>query len=145
MRIRLATLKDEEFLRDIRNNNRQYFFDSSFINKKDHHKWFLKELTKKDCKIFIIEYKKVCIGTFSLLNIEYIQAEFGRFIIDKQYRRLNYGTKAMNKLKWFCRIWCITHLYLYIQPFNFKAMRFYIKQGFKIKSIDNKRLRMDYA
>lgn len=141
-KIRLATLKDECFLRKIRNENRQYFLKTKFISSKKHHKWLQKRL-KKDL-IFIIYQKDKLIGTISLLNWNTKNniCELGRFIISKSFRHRGTGHTVLKRFNDICKLFDIKKIRLMVKKNNIDAYNFYLNRGFKPYKIKKHKIYM---
>lgn len=136
--LRLASNKDKEFLRNIRNRNKEFFFKKDYITKSQHEKWFKKQLASNKDFIFIIELfedkKKLRIGTISSVNADFKQkkTEFGRFIITEKFRYLGFGKLVVKKFREICKNVGISKISLYLRKDNSLALDFYLRLGFKI-------------
>ena len=103
--ISLQHIKEEdlEWARNLRNENRVYFFNPSKISKQSHLKWF-KEYDWKSKEFFVIFDGLQRVGTISVENKPDITM-INNVIVDKPYRgrgifpivigllRLRYPTK----------------------------------------------------
>ena len=88
IRLRPLQKKDLEFLRHLRNENNQYFLDSSYVSEQAQQKWFENYYRKIDDYMFILEDRGKNIGAGSIYNIDLVNktAEIGRFAVDKQFQ-----------------------------------------------------------
>jgi len=144
LRLRLVRREDEDFLREIRNKNRQFFFNKRIVGKKRHHDWFAKELQKNDSFIYIIEEKCKAIGTISLTNITDIDAELSRFVVWECYRGCGYGKATLDKFKRLAKDFDLEKIYLYTGTNNSDAQFFYARNGFWLENYYGKKVRMEY-
>lgn len=137
-----ATFKDEKFLLDIRNKNREFFFNSKVITKYSHNKWFVNELNNSNDIIFVIKKHYARIGTISIVDRDYDTntAELGRFIISKKYRHMGYGKIVLNLFFNKCEELSINKLYLYTLKNNINAINFYLHHGFLVSEAFNDRI-----
>lgn len=85
--------KDLEFIRRLRNENRQYFFDSNYVSKQDQQRWYKNYLLKTDDQMFILENNGIPVGCGAIYHIDRLikTAEIGRFVIDKLHRGKGYS------------------------------------------------------
>ncbi len=143
IKIRLANKKDEIFLRNIRNENRDFFIHTKVINFSLHHKWFLKRLKSKEL-IFIAIQNNQRIGTISLLNInmEKEMCELGRFIICKSFRHKGIGHQMLDMFKKVCKLIGVKKIRLNVKKNNKYAFNFYIKENFKTIERKNNKILM---
>lgn len=92
--LRKITFNDLEWLRKLRNKNREFFFDNRMISKNQQEQWY-KKLTYP---FFVIEYKKVSVGTIGIKKI-FNQWEIHNVIVDQKYRRKGIFTKVLKLLE----------------------------------------------
>lgn len=106
----LQPLKEDDIedIRCLRNKQRQYFLNSSFITKKQQHEWFLSYLEKGDDIMFKISKaaKPNClIGAIAVYNIFLAssEGEIGRTMIDKEIApEKGLGQMATRAIAKFC-------------------------------------------
>lgn len=91
------TIDDLEFARKLRNNNRQYFFNSKEIDEETHLDWFNKVQLDNHFWFFIIWLDKERIGTISVKE-EFEGTEIGNVIIDKKYREKGYLKQVIEEI-----------------------------------------------
>lgn len=146
--LRLASDEDREFLRNIRNKNRRFFFKKNYITKFQHNKWLQQQFISDNCFIFIIEnfqsQKKVKIGTISLVDVDFKQktAALGRFIIAEKYRCLGFAKLVIEKFKKICRSINVSNVCLSLEKNNRHAFGIYLKSNFKVFKKIGKRIYM---
>lgn len=92
---------DLDFARRLRNENRQYFFDDSYISRHDQLKWFENYQKKTDDFMFVLENNRVRVGIGAIYHIDWIKksAEIGRFVIDKKFRNQGFGKELIKKIE----------------------------------------------
>jgi ribosomal protein S18 acetylase RimI-like enzyme len=118
-------LEDLEWVRDLRNENRQYFMDDKYITPEDHYSWYM---FKCPDEFFIIKLGEKPIGTISLIPFQ-DHTEVGNIIIDKSYRRKGILKKLINKINKAYK-----PLHLTVRADNKLAVEIYEKLGFKVVS-----------
>jgi ribosomal protein S18 acetylase RimI-like enzyme len=134
--LKRVDLEDKEFLRKIRNDNREYFLYQKYITKSLHSKWFSKELKKPYTILFIIclkDLEMARIGTIDLVDFDIRGHEgiLGRFIIVEDFRHKGLGHQALEKFANFCRVMKIRKLSLELRKDNKAAFNFYTRERFK--------------
>jgi len=132
--VRLLENKDLEFIRRLRNENRQHFLDSNYISKQDQQRWYKSYLLRTDDQMFVLEENGVSVGCGALYNIDIDKkkAEVGRFVIDVSHRGKGYGgilirlieEMALSKFE-------IKELYLEALAANIPAISLYKRMGYK--------------
>ena len=138
IRLRPLEKKDLEFLRRIRNDNRQYFLDSSYISKPAQQKWFNQYRRKTGDYMFILEDKEKSVGAGAIYNIDLVNktAEIGRFVVDKQFHGKGYGRLMLNKILFVAKNELrLNKLKLEAYNDNKKAIGLYRAEGFKIQDV----------
>ncbi len=146
IRLRSLVRKDLEFARRLRNENRQYFFDNTYISRQDQIKWFENYQNKTDDYMFILEDRRIRVGMGAIYNIDYKQktAEIGRFAIDASFRERGYGKLLFEKIERISRVELgVEKLNLEVFEDNLRAFRLYESAGFTIdgkKSSGDKRV-----
>jgi len=130
------TSADLELLREWRNENRSYFFDSSIISKEQQEKWFNDIYSKKqDDVIFAIKtLEGTTVGFVSLYHIDPVkkEAEYGRVVIADQYKRKGYGQDATRALADYAfSDMKLGKIRLEVIDSNERAIGLYKKIGFK--------------
>ena len=136
IKFRLATLKDEQYLRELRNSNRKFFISTNNISVLKHHKWLVDTLKSNELT-FIAHIDTQCkschIGTVSLLKLDVDNnaCELGRFIVGNEFRQKGYGHAIVVKFKKICKFLNIKKITLLLKKNNPEAFNFYKKEGFK--------------
>lgn len=138
-KVNLIPLKktDIEIIRKWRNQNRQYFFDKSFISKKQQTQWYTKVYSTNPYDlIFIIQTAKGnLIGTISLCHIDpqKKEAEYVRMLIgNKRYRKKGYAKDAsIALLNYAFTKMKLKRIYLSVIKTNINAIMLYRYLGFK--------------
>lgn len=131
-----------ELYRVLRNreDNREFFFHSTIIEKEQQVKWFNNYLLKEDEYMFSIlfpeNYKFV--GAIGIYNINQIKktAEIGRIIIDRYIGGgKGYGTEAINCVSDIARRRLGTQeLYAYIYSSNTASVKAFLKADFLVEN-----------
>ena len=131
---------DESFTDFILSLNNDPEFSKSFpregIITKEQHLNFLKHIKTKGDKYYIIIYNKMPIGTVSIYDIDnqHKRAEWGRFIIVKEYSMLGFNVAKMI-LKIAFEELKLHKLYCTILSTNTKVIQFNKLLGFKEEGI----------
>ena len=131
--------KDLEFLRRLRNENSQYFLDSSYVSKQAQHKWFNRYYRKTNDYMFILEDRGKNIGAGAIYNIDLVNktAEIGRFTVDKQLQGRRYGKLMLNKILLVAKNELrLSELKLEAYKDNKRAVELYRDAGFKIQKVN---------
>lgn len=92
--LRSISKDDLEWMRRLRNRNKEFFFDSRFISRKQQQEWY-KSLAYP---FFIIEYDKKKAGTIALKK-SFGQIELHNILIDEKYRRKGILRQTINILE----------------------------------------------
>jgi len=140
VKLRPAVRKDEKFLRKIRNDNREFFLTTGIIDPDSHHKWFLKRL-KKDF-IYIICIGRWRVGTVSLVK-KRSAASLERFVIREPFRSGGIGSRVIDEFKGICRGLGVRRVALKVKRDNWRAMSFYVREGFFVKREDIEKISME--
>lgn len=126
--------RDLEFIRRLRNENRQHFLDSNYISKQDQQRWYKSYLLSNDDQMFILENKGIPIGCGALYNIDIDKkkAEVGRFVIDECRRGKGYGGILISLIEEMALLkFEIKELYLEVLTANIPAISLYKRMGYK--------------
>ena len=134
LKLNFLEKRDLEFIRRLRNENRQHFLDSNYISEQDQQRWYKSYLLKNDDQMFVLENNGISVGCGALYNIDINKkkAEVGRFVIDKSHRGKGYGgilirlieEMALSKFE-------IKELYLEVLAANIPAILLYKRMGYK--------------
>ena len=134
--LRLKPIKkpDLEFMRNLRNQNRNFFIHSDAISTSEKQAGWFEEYTKKhDDYTFILTKNdtKIGIGAIYNINEKKRNAEIGRFIIDQKFQGHGHGKILLKKIEElaFSRLG-LESLYLEVLTGNKTAVNFYKKTGF---------------
>jgi len=97
--MKLQKLKKEhlETIRNIRNNNRQWFFNKLFITQKQQKKWFNEVKKNKKIKFYVIIVKNNIAGAVSMTKTKE-GIEIGNVVLDEKYKGQGVMTEAIKKL-----------------------------------------------
>lgn len=117
--LRLLEEKDLEWSRQLRNENRNSFFNSKAITPEQHKKWF----DNLKCEFYIIYADERPVGTISIK-----ENCIGNVIIKKEYRHKSIMKRAM-KLLLSKKNNIIPRLE--VKADNTKAIKAYLALGFK--------------
>lgn len=127
-----------EFARKVRNQNRQYFIDSSYISKTDHQNWFENYLAAENDYMYILTANGTKIAIAAIYNIDYHKktAEIGRFAINQKFKHKGFGKILIRKIEdiAFHRLG-LMNLKLKVLANNKAALSLYGKMGFKRNQI----------
>jgi ribosomal protein S18 acetylase RimI-like enzyme len=132
-----SVVKEEnlEFIRKIRNDNRQYFFNTGYISKAKHRKWFDESyspfLIKKEFFFYIIKSGDKNIGTLSIQNKGELY-EIGNVIILKEHRKKGIFKRFIKQFKKKVN----KKIVLKVRADNKNAIEAYKKSGFEEKVIE---------
>lgn len=132
--LRLLKKRDLEFIRHLRNENRQHFLDSNYISKQDQQRWYKSYLLSNDDQMFILENKGIPIGCGALYNMDIYKerAEVGRFVINKSHRGKGYGGILISLIEEMALSkFGIKELYLEVLAANIPAISLYKRIGYK--------------
>lgn len=140
IRIKTICQEDIEYIRQLRNKNKNYFLYSEEISKRDQIKWYEKYTKDKTDYMFIISRlindEEIKLGVAAIYHIDSIkrECEFGRIIVDRE----NVCQKGMGVVitKSICDIakefFHIASVRLEVFDDNEPAKKTYIRAGFEI-------------
>jgi RimJ/RimL family protein N-acetyltransferase len=140
VRLRLIERADLEMTLGWRNQNREWFLDSSVLSMDQHLAWFEQYLAREDDYVFIIERmpSNEPAGQISLYNIDKQtkKAEYGRLIIgDWSARRQGIAATATKTLiDYAFKNLGVETITLEVLENNFPAIALYRKCGFTLKN-----------
>lgn len=136
-RVRLEPLKlcEIQKMRELRNENREWFISREVITPNQQSEWYNNYLIKENDFMFSVYYKHtdIWVGTIGLYNIIDSEAELGRIIVNsKLANEKGLGLDAticackiaFNKLN-------ISKIKLEVFSNNFSAIKTYQKAGFE--------------
>lgn len=138
--IQLKLLEEEDLYLIVkwRNNSYEHFYEYPFSNC-GQKLWFEKYLKNDDLLFMIYEINKDnIIGMVSLYDIDKrnMNAKFGRFFIDKNFREKGYGKETVViVLDYAFKHLNLHRVYLDTLKSNIKVISLYIKVGFKQEGI----------
>jgi len=127
--LRFPEESEHYYLIELRNKNRQYFFDQERVTFKEHYKWY--NIIKDFDYFFVIELDGNLIGTICLYSPVGNTAEYGRFIIDEKFRNNGYGRQALTKLLKYAFALGITKVYGDVWTDNTNAIKLDKSLGFR--------------
>ena len=124
---------DIEFMRRIRNENRNFFISRQILSRKDQQRWF-ENYRKKDndfTYIFKKADKRLGVGSIYNINNNKRNANIGRFVIDKTFQNQGYGKILLRKIEQigFDKMGMET-LNLEVLSDNISAIKLYKQAGF---------------
>ena len=135
------TLEESEWMRILRNQNKQWFIYSEEITQEEQKKWYQNYLCKPDDIMFSVYHKGSgkWIGAVALYNIDVInnQAEFGRIVVDGESvhkRGLGLDTTICACQIGFKQLG-ISKIKLEVYSNNIAAKKTYEKAGFSVIGI----------
>ena len=138
MRLELRPISsgDVGFLLQLRNENHEWFFGSKEIERQEHLEWFRRYVEDWWDVMFVISADGTDIGTIALYDIDTRrkEAEVGRIIIDKAYRRKGYAAASLKLvIDHGQELFGIEHFRLSFTLGNVAALNLYKKLGFTIR------------
>ena len=119
--LKQITEDDLEFARRLRNSNRQYFFNTRYVTRKEHLAWF--KSTKKGlyARFYIIWDDKKRVGTISIKR-----NEIGNVLIEEKSRGKGFLRKVLGKIQ-------VKNVCVKVRPDNEVGIAIYKALGFKEK------------
>ena len=104
--LRLITKQDLEFVRQLRNANRRYFFDTKVVTKKSQQEWWSRYLDSHGHLFYIICHNNIPIGTIAESSLGTVQAgnvvhglfEVGNLMLNRDAQGKGYMTEALRQL-----------------------------------------------
>lgn len=132
------SLQTSELYRQLRNreDNREFFFNSTIIEREQQEAWFQNYLKKETEYMFSVVHKLTgsFIGGIGIYDIDSSKrtAEIGRIIIDKELAAgKGYGTEAINGLAEISQNKLnLNKVYAYIYGTNIASIKAFLKAGF---------------
>lgn len=123
-----------EFVRQLRNKNRQYFVDINEVSKEDHLEWYKEIHRKADFDFYVIYLKGTLddtpIGTISTHLLMNGVVELGNICIAQEYRRNGYLREVIKILEH--DIYLVPIVFeLEVKIENINAVLVYEELGFK--------------
>jgi RimJ/RimL family protein N-acetyltransferase len=128
---KLLSLRNLEFVRLLRNENREWFINSREIDPIAHAMWFaLENLGNLNLVIYLDSYEPV--GFISLYNITPDgRANIGRMMVSSNHKHQGIMTRAIIKVFALCQeFFGIYELVLEVKNSNVIARTLYTKLGF---------------
>jgi len=119
-------LEDLEYLRNLRNANREYFFDSDEITVSKQKKWFKKIQNNSFIKFYIIIKNGQKVGTISCQDMGKMW-ELGNVLIDEPYRKKGIFREVVDILHKVSP----KPLFVEVRAENKEAIGVYLKLGFE--------------
>jgi RimJ/RimL family protein N-acetyltransferase len=131
------TINDLNYLREIRNNNKDYFLTNNLITENQQKLWH-ESYSRKNAQgleyMYIFKVKNRPCGTGAIYDIDHklLQAKIGRFIIEKSLRGKGYGDILLKKITYvaFEKL-NLKRVDLEVLASNKQAVKLYLKSGFK--------------
>jgi RimJ/RimL family protein N-acetyltransferase len=96
MHLRPLEERDLEFVRELRNRNREWFFDDQEITADAQRRWF-DSLKDRPIRFYVIEEEAIAVGTVSLKDTPE-GLEVGNFLLDDRYRGRDLMRQAVEQL-----------------------------------------------
>jgi len=125
-----------EYLRVLRNMNRECFFDSHEITKQEQLEWYRAYLEDWWDVTYIITVDSEPVGVMAVYNINTKEktAEVGRVMVDRSHRRLGYaGTALKLVMKYAMKELGMDTLCVYTKTNNDSAVALFESVGFEFK------------
>jgi len=132
--LRKASLEDLELLFKWRNDKqvRLNSLNTDFVLFEQHSEWFLKNLTNRTCKIFILQVDSTPVGT---IRLDYRPSESGwviSFSVDPLHRSKGFGKLMVGKCVQECQLF---PLIAYVKKDNISSLKIFESLGFN--KLDN--------
>ncbi len=121
VRLRFIAKDDLEWARKLRNDNRNFFFDSNVVTQSAQEAWF----HGLSYPFYVLEYGGERAGTVAVKSVNNGH-EIHNILIDKRYRNKGLLRQAMEQLEKLYG----TPLYLDVLSQNLNAIRAYKRLGF---------------
>jgi len=120
-----------EYVRDLRNQNHEGFFDTSYITVVDHANWFWEEKSNGSINLVIHRgFPKVgfiSLYAFNANNVAYI----GRMMIEDKYKHQGIMKVALEKMFVLAKeFFGVKQLRLEVRNDNIRARQLYTNAGF---------------
>lgn len=128
VRIRLIEEGDLDVVRELRNRNREWFFDDREITAAQQAAWF-ESLRGKSVRFYVIEHAGAVIGTISIDQGE-VGMEVGNLILDPRYRGQGLMAEAVAEL---CR--APGTYYARVKPGNDASVNVFERAGFVLRHL----------
>jgi RimJ/RimL family protein N-acetyltransferase len=93
--LRLIEEKDLPVCRELRNTNREWFYNSGVISEEQHRVWYTSVKDKRS--FYVIELEGKVVGTISAVYKDGM-TELGNLTLDNRYRGLGLMTQAVSIL-----------------------------------------------
>lgn len=131
MKLVPLTKQNGAILRDWRNQNRQYFFDQSYISKGKHERWLDSVLHDSAQYIYLINHDGIDIGCVGISFVEN-PPEITRVLLgNKAYEGMGVMSLALLQL---LHTHNVRKCFLEVLADNKHAIKFYQHNGFKYVS-----------
>ncbi len=116
---------------------------TSDFSKEDQINFFNSLSSRKNYKIFGIEFDGIKIGACGLKNIEQNRSEYWGYIGEKEYWGKGLGKEILTKMINLAINEKISSVYLKVEKNNYRAIKLYEKFGFVNKLEEDNYLIMD--
>ncbi len=120
---------------DVDQVSRLYQDANQFTTLKNIHRWTLEGLHKFPQLNFVIEKEQEIIGAISAVLKNKKCAEINDIAVEREYQSQQLGQKLMERLLQELKQQEIEKVTLWVHWKNSRAIPFYYRWGFKIKSI----------
>lgn len=128
MRVRPIEEEDLEAVRQLRNRNREWFFDAGEVSVAQQAAWF-ESLRSKPIRFYVIEEAGAVVGTISVAERD-DGREIGNLILDEGYRGRGLMADALAEL---CR--APGTYYARVKPGNEASAHVFERAGFAIRHL----------
>lgn len=128
VRLRLIEEGDLEVVRELRNRNREWFFDDREITAAQQAAWF-KSLRGKPIRFYVIEDAGTVIGTISIDEGE-AGMEVGNLILDARFRGQGVMAEAVAELCSAPGVY-----YARVKPGNDASINVFGRAGFALRHL----------
>jgi RimJ/RimL family protein N-acetyltransferase len=120
--------KDWDFIRILRNENFEFFYQQNSPISKDHHFTYMKKQQKnQNFHHWFIYAENDLVGYVRILDFDV------GIIIHKKFQRLGYATKALELAEIKAKKLGLTKLVALIRPENISSKKLFLKNNYKLK------------
>ena len=128
LELRQVEEKDWDEIRILRNENYEYFYQqNSSISKEHHLEYMQKQQKNPNFHHWFIYNDTDLVGYVRILDNDV------GIIIDKQYHRLGFATKALQLLEIEAKNLGLSKLIALVMPENISSEKLFLKNNFKLK------------
>jgi RimJ/RimL family protein N-acetyltransferase len=128
MQLRLLERRDLETVRELRNRNREWFFDDREVTAERQREWF-ESLARKPVRFYVIEEDGRVVGTISVTEMPEGR-EIGNLLLDDAYRGRGLMSRAIEQLTEEPGTY-----FALLKPDNASSLRVFERLGFRSRHV----------